>query len=348
MKKIITICSVLLFSFLFFQDALAQTIFTEDFETGVASAEWTSFWQGEDNVTVILNSAAPQLLTNGGNHVGLLQDVDVSYMGTALAMAGNVDLMNYSIEADVYCYVDVGTSAYTGLVVYADPVVNTYLKLVADFDASQRFRLYNNHLNMTTMQYSFEHIFLTADVPGGIPTLDGWHHMKIEVRTVNENQTGFWCYFDGQLLTGCPIYDTSDDRMASGQFGLFAMQQDADGIAGYFDNIVVTQLEATSVEDNSEFAVPTEVHLMQNYPNPFNPTTQISYRLESSGHTSLIVSDLLGRQVRTLVSEEQSSGYHTIVWDAKDNSGNIMPSGIYLYTLKTGNILESKKMILMK
>jgi len=289
-------------------------------------------------------------LTGGGDYIGWLQDSDGSYTGAALSIAGEITDQDYSIEADVYCYVNnPNGSAYTGVAFYADPDtnVNTYIKLVADFDADQRFRLYNNHLDMITFQYTFYHEFSAADVPGGIPTVDGWHNMKVEVRTIDDTTTAFWCYFDGQMLLGCPIYDTGDDQMSSGQYGVFSFQQGYEGIPGYFDNIAVNSL-VSSVEDNTSGTIPTTMMLEQNYPNPFNPETQISYQLPTDGYISLTIHDLLGREIKTLVSEDQPSGNYTVSWNGRDESGNILPSGIYLYSLKAGSFTESKKMILMK
>ncbi len=350
MIKTFTILSTLELM-LFFTSVTSAQLFTDDFESGTASTDWGAFWMGEDVITAVPMGTAPDPLATGGVYIGWLQDSDGSYTGPALSVAGEITDQNYSIEADVYCYVPASTegSVYTGVAFYADPDtnVNTYIKLVADFDVSQRFRLYNNRLDPVTFQYSFHHAFTAADVPGGIPTVDGWHKMKVEVRTINADTTAFWCYFDGQELLGCPIYDTSDDRMSSGKYGVYSAEFDDDGIPGYYDNIVVNSL-TTSVDDNSETGLPNGFSLEQNYPNPFNPETQISYQLATGGYISLNIYDLLGREIKTLVSEDQPSGNYTVSWNGKDESGNIVPSGIYLYTLNAGNIVESKKMILMK
>lgn len=346
MIKTFTILSTLVLM-LFFTSVVPAQLFTEDFESGTASPDWGVYRAGEENVTAVTMATAPEPLANGGAYIGHVQDIDNSYTGAAVILAGATSLQNYSIEGDVYCYVNhPDGSAYTGLVVYGDSSQGTYLKLAADFDGDQRFRLYNNRL--VGFSYTFHHEFAASDVPGGIPTVDGWHNMKVEVRTLNADTTAFWCYFDGQELLGCPIYDTGDDRMSSGQFGLFSFSQGTGtGLEGYFDNIVVNAL-ATSVEDNSNSFIPNEIALEQNYPNPFNPGTQISYQLANGGYISLNIYDLLGREIKTLISEDQAPGNYTVSWDGRDESGNIVPSGIYLYTLNAGNIVESKKMILMK
>ena len=223
MNKIFTVLNLSFFSFLFSCFIFSQSFFSEDFESGTADPNWESFFYQEEIVAAIPMVNAPMPLSNGGDYVGFLQDADNSYTGAALSVIGETTWENYSVEGDVYCYVNhSGGSAYTGFAFYCDSTIGTYIKLVADFDTDQRFRLYNNRLDPITFQYSFSHNFTASDVPGGIPTTDGWHHMKIDIKTLNADTTAFWCYFDDQMLLGCPIYDTSDDRMASGQIGVFS------------------------------------------------------------------------------------------------------------------------------
>jgi uncharacterized delta-60 repeat protein len=93
---------------------------------------------------------------------------------------------------------------------------------------------------------------------------------------------------------------------------------------------------------------PSEFDLSQNYPNPFNPTTKIEFTLAKSGFVSLQIYDVLGRKVRTLVSEELSSGYKSVLWDGKNDEGKGVASGVYFYQLKVGDFSEPKKMLLLK
>ncbi|MCK4404402.1 MAG: SBBP repeat-containing protein [candidate division Zixibacteria bacterium] len=93
---------------------------------------------------------------------------------------------------------------------------------------------------------------------------------------------------------------------------------------------------------------PSEFDLSQNYPNPFNPTTKIEFTLSKSGFVTLQIYDVLGRKVRTLVSEDLSSGYKSVLWDGKNNDGKDVASGAYFYQLKVGDFSEPKKMLLLK
>lgn len=88
---------------------------------------------------------------------------------------------------------------------------------------------------------------------------------------------------------------------------------------------------------------PEEFQLMQNYPNPFNPTTTIRFSLTNSSEVSLIVYDILGNEVQTLVNDVRDAGSHEVTF----NAGNLS-SGVYLYILKAGNFSATKKLMLMK
>ncbi len=101
-------------------------------------------------------------------------------------------------------------------------------------------------------------------------------------------------------------------------------------------------------EPGSQSVVPSGYDLLQNYPNPFNPATSIKHRTESAGHIRVDIFDLAGREVRTLVDEDEGAGWHLVIWDGRDNAERGVSSGVYFYTLRTGAGVESKKMILLK
>ena len=83
--------------------------------------------------------------------------------------------------------------------------------------------------------------------------------------------------------------------------------------------------------------------LKQNYPNPFNPSTTIEFGIPESQFVTLAVYNLLGEKVSVLVKENLTAGYYTANWDATE-----LPSGIYIYKLISGKIVETKKMLLLK
>ena len=95
--------------------------------------------------------------------------------------------------------------------------------------------------------------------------------------------------------------------------------------------------------------MPEDYVLEQNYPNPFNPSTTIRFGLPTADKISLKVYDLLGREVRSLLTDvTMEKGFHAATWDGRDGGGRSVASGVYVYTLKFGNFSKSAKMMMMK
>ncbi|MBE0556475.1 MAG: ammonia-forming cytochrome c nitrite reductase subunit c552 [Proteobacteria bacterium] len=103
----------------------------------------------------------------------------------------------------------------------------------------------------------------------------------------------------------------------------------------------------TGVEYVDE-TVPTEFALEQNYPNPFNPTTEIRFAVAKAGPVLLEIYDLTGRVVATLVNQDLPAGTHRVVWNAKNNRGESLSSGVYLYRISSSDFVSTKKMVLLK
>ena len=89
--------------------------------------------------------------------------------------------------------------------------------------------------------------------------------------------------------------------------------------------------------------IPIVYSLSQNYPNPFNPSTTINYAIQKQGNVILIIFDVLGREISTLVNKEQPQGNYEIEFDASN-----LTSGIYFYSMKAGEFYNTKKLILLK
>jgi len=95
-------------------------------------------------------------------------------------------------------------------------------------------------------------------------------------------------------------------------------------------------------------SVPTEHVLEQNYPNPFNPETRISFSLKEAGRVTLTVFNVRGESVRTLVAGQLNAGAHMVVWDGRNDYGQPLPSGMYIYTMRINNFEEKRTMMFLK
>ena len=105
----------------------------------------------------------------------------------------------------------------------------------------------------------------------------------------------------------------------------------------------------STVRDPSNPMIPENITLEQNYPNPFNPYTKIKFKIEQSGPVRLSIFNVLGQEVRILVSNRKMDmGYYTELWDGKDNHGIYVPTGNYFYRIEQNGAIRNKKMVLLK
>ncbi|MFA5834846.1 MAG: T9SS type A sorting domain-containing protein [Bacteroidota bacterium] len=130
-----------------------------------------------------------------------------------------------------------------------------------------------------------------------------------------------------------PMNGSLKEESGKGEDGIF-------NYSGYYERATFPTI--LGVEEMNE-SVPGLFSLCQNYPNPFNPSTTFRYSLPTASYVTLTVYDLLGREIASLVNEEQSAGWKEVQW----NAGNIS-TGIYFYKLSSDNFIEIKKMMLLK
>ncbi len=346
MNKVLT----LVLGYLVMAGTLTGQEYTDSFPISGTELTWVSgYFDSLDSPLCVMRTTG--MNTPGGdNFVGKLV-ADGPYLGgLGLAYAGTAGLADYSVEAQVY--VDLDSAYYSGLMsrlVITESTAEAY-QLVTNFSsplypggppiARVRFRHWNQNQDITILGE-----WEASELPGGAPAEDGWHHLKLEARG-NE----FWCYWDGQLMGDGPITDTTAAPIDSGYFGVYIWDVFALTLQAIkLDDLAVYDFSSTnSVEPGMERFTPAVYTLLQNYPNPFNPFTNIPLRVEEGGRYSLVVSDINGRQVRSLLNEALVPNNYTIVWDGRDQSGKLVSSGVYLYTLNNGSQRISKRMVLLK
>jgi hypothetical protein len=154
--------------------------------------------------------------------------------------------------------------------------------------------------------------------------------------------TGYTLPAGGSITVGFAIVGGNDlnDFVAN---STAAMQKWAE----LGNSITVFEFVNTGIEDEM-LEIPSEFALKQNYPNPFNPSTTIKYDLKQNADVSLVIYDLLGREVKSVVNENQPAGYKKVVWNGTNNMGHKVSSGVYIYKLIAGDFVKTRKMILMK
>ena len=159
--------------------------------------------------------------------------------------------------------------------------------------------------------------------------------------------TGLWELkaFDGDSLPWLSEFEGQNFQPDQEQYA--HAYDPAESLFVVVEYAVMILPKPTLVEGEDEI-IPPSFELFQSFPNPFNNTTAIKYRLQKTTDVSLVIYNVLGQKVRTLVEEEKQRGVVTVTWDGKDEQGRDLSSGIYFYRLQAGEVTQTKKMVLLK
>jgi len=269
------------------------------------------------------------------------------------------DLQNYDSDEDVLFYDEGGTSSHWG---YADPTAWAMCKFVMpstayparvelwtsdattdidiyvynDFNGTTLSNLLTSKLDQSFTEAGYHSIPL--DSP---PELTAGEDIYVAVRFVNAAYTSPICAdYLGPFETATTFLSASG---ASGTWYDMGVNQSTD---------VAMRVRTSPTLDVAVGEDPTPVpygfELFNNYPNPFNPLTTIRYSLERRSQVEIAIYNVLGKKICTLVNSVKPAGEHEITWDGRDSRGKPVASGIYLYRVKAGEYVNSKKMLLLK
>ena len=166
--------------------------------------------------------------------------------------------------------------------------------------------------NLTNLVWlNFVHNQLSGEIPSSICNLD-----------LNWSNPNHFNIYENQL---CPPYP--------------------DCVADYVGEQDTTNCEQVSIIDET---FPITYKLYNAYPNPFNPITTLRYDLPENSLVNIIIYDMLGREVKTLVNTTQNAGFKSVIWDATNKYGKPVSAGVYLYQIQAGEFVQTKKMVLLK
>ena len=162
---------------------------------------------------------------------------------------------------------------------------------------------------------------------------------------------------DKNIPDGFSIFETSDKATKQEEYTTLRLvinvdknvERGAYKIPFLLKNNANNSWEYT-LHTNVVIPIPEKYELSQNYPNPFNATTMLRYSLPNieKQKTQLVIINLLGKKVKTLVNSEKTAGEYSVIWDGTDEAGNICPTGVYFYRIISGSFLKTNKMLLIK
>jgi len=174
----------------------------------------------------------------------------------------------------------------------------------------------------------------------------------VTVSAVNQYD---WSVVDGSGIA-CLIDDDMADASAYAFLHDLQVGSTLETVTGIFNfSFGSYKVQVRDMADLGQLGVdddfvpsPMTYALHPNYPNPFNPETRIRFDLGGSERVKLVIYDVLGYQVRTLVDDQFGPGMHVVNWDGRNNAGEMVSSGVYIYRLKAGSFMDHRKMLLVR
>jgi len=239
----------------------------------------------------------------------------------------------FNYNAQVQCTRTKGDILTYGLVFKDDPNSNTryYFNIVSDG---------SYYVDMDDGQ-SWQTLIGMTSTPYIKKDINQCNVLKIAVR---DSVIKFYC--NGGYLNEIKI-----KNLFTGRVGVFVIDFDSDLGVVEFDNFYVgsyTYIVTNVAQNQVHQSIPVEFNLFQNYPNPFNPTTTIRYTIPKKSKVTIKIYNLLGEEVKTLADIVQQGGTYTLHWNGMAEEGLLCPSGLYIYSIKAGNFIDTKKLMLIR
>ena len=194
---------------------------------------------------------------------------------------------------------------------------------VSNCTSSNDAECYNNYCGGCHADYYYDDEIFICDAPGSMNDLSNVDFGDCEM------MLGFgWINNHCAQVSGCGfIIDNIN-------------------YADYLYSSLFDCISASTLENEHEIT-PTVFTLYQNHPNPFNPSTKIGYQLAKNSHVKITIYNTMGKLVKILVDDFQSSGFRTIKWNGKNSNNDNVSSGIYFYSIQSGEFQATRKMILL-
>ena len=298
------------------------------------------------------------------------------YEGCEVTVSGVVtaDTAQYNSGYSSYALQDPGTQQqWAGLVFDTEEVVEvtrgehvSITGLVTDYDPDWLFkfggntRLINAQVTLVeTLNEPDATVVSCEDIHQTADEVESYEGVLVKLNNVTISSVND---FDWSITDESGFQTLIDDDMATfgadNFMGTLVDGQELDHIMGIFNYSFgtykvqirdVADLGQTVGIDDDVQVNPYDYALHDNFPNPFNPETQIRFSIGSQEDVKLIVYDVVGRQVRTLIKgNAYAPGFHVVNWNGLDDQGQKVPSGLYIYRIKAGSFIADKKMLLVK
>jgi hypothetical protein len=302
--------------------------------------EEESFWVTNEIINILLSDTplGDFLRVNFTYHIIPMYNPDGVELGYPRNNANGIDIESGWDDVPLEPEVAVLQNRFIDLMWNVDNPIEVALNMHSAY-ACLRYFVYHASEGTSSEYTGMEQLFINSvrsHFPGGI---EPWSYfVSWTSGTPDQYPESWWWMNHGENVLALTYEDMNCDEA-----GLYDSTANAivRGIINYLG------LDFTGISEEKGSILSGFV-LEQNYPNPFNSITTIQYSLPQEDKVTLILYDLKGSQIKTLINDRQIPGVKTLMWNGKNDAGKPVPSGIYLYTMASGNIITTRKMIFLK
>ena len=302
--------------------------------------EEESFWVTNEIINILLSDTplGDFLRANFTYHIIPMYNPDGVELGYPRNNANGIDIESGWDDVPLEPEVEILKNRFIDLMWNVDNPIEVALNMHSAY-ACLRYFVYHASEGTSSEYTGIEQLFINSirsHFPGGI---EPWSYfVSWTSGTPDQYPESWWWMNHGQNVLALTYEDMNCD-----QAGLYDSTANAivRGIINYLG------LDFTGISEEKESILSGFV-LKQNYPNPFNSFTTIQYSLHQEDKVTLILYDLKGSQIKTLINDRQIPGVKTLMWNGKNDAGEPVPAGIYLYTMASGNIITTRKLIFLK
>ena len=302
--------------------------------------EEESFWVTNEIINILLSDTplGDFLRANFTYHIIPMYNPDGVELGYPRNNANGIDIESGWDDVPLEPEVEILKNRFIDLMWNVDNPIEVALNMHSAY-ACLRYVVYHASEGTSSEYTGIEQLFINSirsHFPGGI---EPWSYfVSWTSGTPDQYPESWWWMNHGENVLALTYEDMNCDEA-----GLYDSTANAivRGIINYLG------LDFTGISEEKGSILSGFV-LKQNYPNPFNSFTTIQYSLHQEDKVTLILYDLKGSQIKTLINDRQIPGVKTLMWNGKNDAGKPVPAGIYLYTMASGNIITTRKLIFLK
>jgi hypothetical protein len=301
--------------------------------------EEESFWVTNEIINILLSETpfATFIRSNCTFHIVPMYNPDGVELEYARENANGIDIESGWDDNPLEPEVLVLKNRFIELMAMDNPV-EVALNMHSAYSC-KRYFVYHDAAGTSDSYTNLEQQFIGGIQSYFVGGIENWDYfVSWTSGTPDQYPESWWWMNQGENVMALTYEDMNCVEAGSYDSTAYAIVR---GIIDYLG------LSYTWIEDENNI-LQTEFSLSQNFPNPFNPRTNIRYSVSLNDHVKITVFDLMGHEVKTLLDSKVSIGSGLVQWDGRNFRGEIVPSGVYIYSVKAGEFNQSRKMIILK